>query len=162
MDEKLIKLAGSDMRNAMKEEIKQNQRIIDENLIKRNSPRYLKEAVFYAIARNTSINHFLRLDEPTPLRLKDSNEISAEFNSLMYKVGAVKYPLEVKRKAEYDLFYDYTHVDYKKRRHFIDKELPIRPKTIEVLELGINALGFCFIIIFRFWNMLSDDKNIYA
>lgn len=137
----------------MKKEIEMNESFINDNPLNRRSSRYLKEAVFYSIARNTALSHFLELDptEQTPKKLQLHFAPNAEFTSIMYKVGARKYPLEVKDKAEGRLFYDYTHVDYKKRRHFLDEHLPTKPLRTEYLEKVGAAVGFIIVNCFRYW-----------
>lgn len=156
MDENLIEIARTDTRAAMRKEYENNQMLIINAGIKRNSPRLDKESVFYAIARNEAIVHFLHLDPSLqkPDRLRNSIPISDEYRSLMKKVGATRYPLAIKRKAEVKLYQDYTHVDYRRNRHFLDEELPPKPKSLEFFSALGNITGYIIALVFEFWWVL--------
>lgn len=154
MDVDIKELARTDMREAMRKEIKRNQDFVDRNWIKRNTPREVKEAVFYAMARNNALYHFLLIADPIPQRLQGTVMITEEFKDLMHRAGAKNYPLEIKRKAELDLYYDYTHLDYKRRRHFIDKVLPKKPRSIEVFEYVGKIFGLIILTGLRLWWVL--------
>ncbi|WP_317957413.1 hypothetical protein [Paenibacillus chitinolyticus] len=98
-----------------------------------------------------ALSQFLLLTDPTPAKLQGKVIITNEFRSLMNRAGATKYPLEIKRKAELELLYDYTHIDYKRQRCFIDQILPEKPKAIEIIESAGRLIGFIILTGFRFW-----------
>ncbi|WP_147275099.1 hypothetical protein [Paenibacillus prosopidis] len=116
VDADLIEIARFDIREAMRKEILKNQNVIDGHLVNRSTPRSIKEVVFYAMARNNAIINFLKLLDPAPENLHDNVPSNEDYWIMMRKVGASKYPLQVKRRAEWDLYYDYTHDDYKRHR----------------------------------------------
>jgi cytoskeletal protein RodZ len=151
VDADLIELAKSDIREAMRRESLRNLQVIDGQVVSRRTPRYIKEMVFYAMARNNAIAHFLNVSDPSPKELHDNVPIKEEYWKLMHKIGATKYPLEIKRKAEWGLFHDYTQLDYKRQRHFLDSPLPEKPKRNQLFEYVANIVGLIIITSFRFW-----------
>jgi outer membrane protein assembly factor BamE (lipoprotein component of BamABCDE complex) len=143
LNPELVELAKTNVREAMKKEIEINQQLVDNSsVLHRNTARIKKEAVFYAMARNDAIRYFLNLDEskqdewkksiPTHGRMihsVNSSEMSADYKNLMYRISSTSYAPSIKRSAEVNLYFDYTHADYKRRRYFLDEELPERPKS---------------------------------
>ncbi|GAB6989432.1 hypothetical protein [Paenibacillus pini] len=169
MDYDLKELARYDMFKAMEQEMIRNEELIRLTVINRRSPREIKESVFYAMARNNSIKHFLELSEQKPENLLDYVPVSEDFKNLMLKVGAKRYPLEIKRNAERSLYGDYTHVDYKRQIHLLDQELPEKPRfsvmiekignTIGIIIAGAFSIWWVFLIVFLVWaNYLSENK----
>jgi hypothetical protein len=128
-----MELAKTDVRGAMRKELQMNHLLIENSVVYRNTPRQVKIQVFTAMARNEVLRHFLNLDTSmqTPNSLKSDLPMNEEYHHLMYKIGATRYAHHVKIKAEHQLFLDYTHTDYKRKRHFLDEELPEQPKFIK-------------------------------
>ncbi|WP_458118530.1 hypothetical protein [Paenibacillus sp. Z6-24] len=131
----------------------------------RRTPRYIKEIVFYAMARNHAINHFLNLSEPLPRALYFNIPMNEDYWNLMQKVGATRYPLGIKQKAERHLFNDYTHIDYKRRHHFLDVPLPEKPPIYRLFESAIKITSggiqfwWIFVIVFIAWKYIEDDSS---
>lgn len=151
VDAELIELARSDVREAMRKEILINQNVIDTHPMNRRTPRFIKETMFYAMARNNAINHFLELSNPTPENLRDNVPCNENYKDMMNRAGASKYPLQIKSKAEWDLYYNYTCEDYKRKRHFLDSPLPEKPKARKVSEYILTMIGLIIITGIRFW-----------
>lgn len=51
------------------------------------------------------------------------------------------------------MFLDYTHADYKKKRHFLDEVLPEQPKLSKIWGVFLNGLGVVFSIINEYWGI---------
>lgn len=71
----------------------------------------------------------------------------------MYKIGATRYAHHVKIKAEHQLFLDYTHADYKRKRHFLDEELPEQPKLSKIWGAFLNVVGAIFSMNRDYWGL---------
>jgi hypothetical protein len=148
-----MELAKTNVREAMRKEVEVNQQLIDKSAVHRNSPRYYKIAVFTVMTRNNTLRHFLNLDDSkqSPFNLKSSVPMSEEYKNLIYKTSATKYALNVKTEAENQLFLDYTHVDYKRNRYFLDEILPEQPRSSKLWQKFWDILGSVIIVCFRFW-----------
>ncbi|MCV9951185.1 hypothetical protein [Paenibacillus sp. BT-177] len=152
MDGAILELTKTDVREAMRKELQMNQLFVENSVVYRNSPRLFKIQVFTAMARNEVLRHFLNLDTSmqTPNSLKSDLPMSEAYHHLMYKIGATSYAHHVKVKAEHQLFLDYTHADYKRKRHFLDEVLPEQPKLSKIWGAFLNGLGVVFSIIYDY------------
>jgi hypothetical protein len=164
----LIELAKTNIREAMKKEIEINQQLIDSRVVHRNTNRYIKIEVFTAMARNNALHHFLNLHQSQQLPdILKSSIPSEEYKKFMYRISATSYASSVKADAEYQLFRDYTHADYKKKRYFLDESLPEQSKSSKVWGKFVDItgiiiswsflLGVITLIIWAFWN--SDNSS---
>ncbi len=138
MDNELIKLAQSNIREAMIAEFAKNCEMIGRHIMNRRTPRHIKEVVFYAMARNNAITYFLSLENPSPSNLYPPFPTDQEYLKLMQRVGATRYPFGIRYRAERTFFEDYTHLDYKRKRHFLDAPLPDKPSSSESF-LNLNS-----------------------
>ncbi|TKH41498.1 hypothetical protein C1I60_19285 [Paenibacillus terrae] len=155
MDGAIMELAKTDVRYAMRKEIQMNQLLIENSVVYRNTPRQIKIGVFTAMARNEVLSHFLNLDSSmqTPNNLKTNLPMSPEYYHLMYKIGATRYAHHVKTKAEHQLFLDYTHTDYRRKRHFLDEILPEQPKLSKIWGAFLNVVGTVLNMIREYWGI---------
>ncbi len=138
MNNELIKLAQSNIREAMIAEFAKNREVIGSHIMNRRTPRHVKEIVFYAMARNNAITYFLSLENPSPSNLYPPFPTDQEYLKLMQKVGATRYPFSIRYRAERAFWEDYTHLDYKRKRHFLDTPLPDKPSLSESF-LNLNS-----------------------
>ncbi|MCL9659677.1 hypothetical protein L2089_03210 [Paenibacillus hunanensis] len=151
MDNELIKLAQSNIREAMIAEFAKNREMIGRHIMNRRTPRHIKEMVFYAMARNNAITYFLSLENPSPSNLYPPFPTDQEYLKLMQRVGATRYPFGIRYRAERTFFEDYTHLDYKRKRHFLDAPLPNKPKIYQWLEY----VGDVVVFIFTYWWVIA-------
>jgi hypothetical protein len=164
-----MELTKSNVREAMKKEIVINQKLIDSRVLHRNTNRYTKIEVFTAMARNNAIRHFLNLDpaKQRPIDLMSpSIPMSEEYKNLMYRISATSYAPRIKTDAEHGLFLNYTHVDYKRKRHFLDEVLPEQQKPtfwVKFWEMfwenGIYVIGL-IILGFIIYHSFSTTSSI--
>ncbi|MDQ0871342.1 outer membrane protein assembly factor BamE (lipoprotein component of BamABCDE complex), partial [Paenibacillus sp. V4I3] len=158
MEKDIRELARVNMREAMKKEIIRNQELIDQYrcVINLRTPREIKEVVFYAIARNDTLEQFLLIEQPFPDRLRDTVPVSEQFTKMMNLAGAQVYPLQVKERARWGVLFDYTHVNLRRNRYFIDQEFPKEPKSFRFIKFLDNIfesvfnifVGACIVLFF--------------
>ncbi|OME19931.1 hypothetical protein BSK57_23470 [Paenibacillus odorifer] len=138
MNSDIRELARVNVKAAMNKEYAENEKLIEEQIIKWTTSRHIKEIVFYLMARNQAIRAFLSLpeNEQTIQALHHRTQSpSAEYLKLMRRLRATRYPLFIKEKAERALFKDYTHVDFKRATHFLDQTLPSAPEPNFIIVL---------------------------
>jgi hypothetical protein len=168
LDIEIKELAKTDMHAAMKKAIEKNEKLIAEyGIIKRSTSRIDKDSVFLLMARTNAIRHFLNLEysEQIPGKLRADAPMSGEYSNLMHKIGATSYPLKIKREAEQQLYFDYTHADYKGVRHFINEESPQKPEPKFWEKWGEVILGWVIIgVLFswvpvQIWDFFTDENS---
>lgn len=168
MNAEIKELAKSDVKVAMQKEYMENELYLSKQIIKRTTPRCIKEITFYALARNHAIHTFLSLpeSEQTIQALRETKSPSQEYVELMNKLRATRYPLAIKVKAEKSIYNDYTHVDYKRKAHFLDQALPtpsrrenVFNKLGGVIELLISWGWVVFWIIVILISIFSDSDD---
>ena len=161
MDHDIREIAKDDVRAAMRREIELNREAIVSSNVKRTTPRQVKEYVFERIARNEVLIYFMNLEnaEQQPEKLLSNMPISQEYIDLMHKIGATRYPLQIRKEAQRRLYYDYTHSDYKRNRHFLDQPLPRKSKTEkfgEILEIVFGWIIVGGIFFFLLWGVIGS------
>ncbi|MFD2408303.1 hypothetical protein [Paenibacillus rhizoplanae] len=168
MNAEIKELATVDIKAAMRKEYIENELFLSKQFIKHTTPRYIKEITFYTMARNHVIHTFLSLteSEQTIQALRETKSPSQEYVELMNKHRAMRYPLAIKVKAEKSIYNDYTHVDYKRKAHFLDQALPtpsrresVFNKLGGVLELLISWGWVAFWIIVILISIFSDSDD---
>ncbi|NRF95995.1 hypothetical protein HQN89_34895 [Paenibacillus frigoriresistens] len=168
MNIEIKELAKTDMQAALKRTIKENEKLIAEfGIVKRTTSRIDKENIFFRMAQTNAIRHFLNLEssEQIPDKLRASAPMTEEYSNLMHKIGATNYPLKIKREAEQQLYFDYTHANYKGIRHFINEELPEKPKPTFWEKSGDLIIGLVlFSVLFgwipvQLWKAFIDDNS---
>ncbi len=150
-----IKLAQSNIREAMTVEFETNRQTIEHHVMNRRTPRHIKEIVFYAMARNHAITHFLSLDNPSPQDLFPPFPNDEEYWKLMKRVGATRYPFRIRYRAEHNFLQDYTHLDYKRIRYFLDTPLPEKPIRYKVFEYIGNTVGLVLTLSIQYWWIIA-------
>ncbi|WP_307604101.1 hypothetical protein [Paenibacillus sp. V4I9] len=168
MDIEIKELAKTDMHAAMRKAIEKNEKLITEyGIVKRSTSRIDKDNVFLLMARTNAIRHFLNLEslEQTPEKLRANAPMSEEYSNLMHKIGATSYPLKIKREAEQQLYFDYTHADYKGVRHFINEESPQKPEPKFWEKWGEVIFGWVIIAVLfswvpgQVWDFFTDESS---